>query len=283
MNLSNHILLPAALLFFLACQQNPQVQMPPAEDCGLTDKFVSDTSQITGFLDGFTRRHSSFAPAVKLRTDSVYCLRIREGWGEFDILATVYADSGKYYAQCCGWNRDYYRTNFDRSFEDKIRPLTPLEWTSIRQHFYASNFWCDPFEEFGTGSIDGTEFYLWAREGNRYRLLRWDGTRPTKIVTPKALASVLGQVCGFPKYKGVASYQKSGDSVRFAIYPIGFPYIDERFTYSFNGKSLPEKDGVAQLTLAQKDFEQVYKVIIIETKPDGTIRRFTVERLFGGD
>ena len=105
------------------------------------------------------------------------------------------------------------------------------------------------------------------------------------MVKPKELANVLQQVCGFPEYQGCASYKKSGDSVRFHVfvYGHGYPYPHEPFTYSFNGKPLPKKDGSAQLTLAQKDFEQVYKVIITETKPDSTIRRFTVERLLGGD
>ncbi|MCB0532190.1 MAG: hypothetical protein KDD14_08325 [Saprospiraceae bacterium] len=282
MNLSLRFFLLPALIFFLACRQNSQVQMPPAEDCGLTEEFYSDTSQITEFLNGFARRDSSFAPVVKLRADSVYCFRVEGGWGFFDYLATVYADSGKYYAQFSGWNIDFYRIGIDRSVADKIRPLTPLEWTSIRQHFYASNFWCNPFEEDGSACVDCTMFYLWAREGKRYRLVRW-GDGQTKMAKPKALASVLGQVCGFPEYEGVASYQRLGDSIRFAIYPMGFPNIDEGFTYSYNGKPLPKKDGYAQLTLPQKDFEQVYKVIITETKPDGTIRRFTVERLLGGD
>ena len=127
MNLSLRFFLLPALIFFLACRQNSQVQMPPAEDCGLTEEFYSDTSQITEFLNGFARRDSSFAPVVKLRADSVYCFRVEGGWGFFDYLATVYADSGKYYAQFSGWNIDFYRIGIDRSVADKIRPLTPLE------------------------------------------------------------------------------------------------------------------------------------------------------------
>lgn len=206
--------------------------------------------------------------------DTMYRFRGHGGWGEFDYLCSIYCDSTGYKASLTNMvNR--YKDGIE--FEEKTRNLNFGEWQQIQSEFQKINFWCDSFNR-DHFCIDAPEYQLSAKEGNRFREIRWDYCETRQSV--RMLGKRIKEMCGFPNSPGVASYSIKGDSIFADIYMGGYAdYVTQESEIQYSGKVLPFKYGMASLVLHKRDLDSLRKVIITEYGIDGSVRKVNVTQL----
>lgn len=230
---------------------------------------VSDSLEMKEFWYHMQAREAQMSTYIL--PDTTYRFRMNGGWGEFDLLCSIYTTGKSYQAQTIQMNNPFSNDNI--SYREITRPIDPAQWKAIRDHFDRSGFWCaDPrFDHF---CFDATTYKVWAKEGERNRMIQWDFCQ-TMNDTIRQLALYIQSVCGYPEYEfSQAQYARKGDSLFFRIVEEMDQQIFMKSSYfEIGGKEAFVDPSSGLLKLTGKEDSLLHSIYFVRNRIDGSVQK----------
>ncbi|MEZ4920433.1 MAG: hypothetical protein R2792_15125 [Saprospiraceae bacterium] len=189
-------------------------------------------------------------------------LRGESGWGDFDIICSIYNDDNKR-IQLIYQGNDI--SPGETSFMYKERILPDSEYVEILDLLDQINYYEMPFQVGPKGiQIDGNMYTLAVKKGAFRKVVfctsLFDNDSPEKGQFVRVFKDILDRA-NYPTPKAlVMRNSELKDSIDYIIYPTDF-HLYTSYYVEYNGQRLPEKNGVVPLTLSLNDTSRINDLI----------------------
>lgn len=263
------IIFSSCLLLLCQCTQGSYEKTARTEISCDTLHAVSDSLEMREFWYHMQARKSQMSTYIL--PDTAYRFWMYGGWGEFDLLCSIYATGGSYQAQTVQMNNPFSNDNI--SYREITRPIDPAQWQAIRDHFDRSGFWCaNP--KFDHICFDATTYKVWAKEGERNRMIQWDFCQNMND-TIRQLALHIQSVCGYPEYEfSEAQYARKGDTLLFRIVEEMDQQIFMKSSYfEVGGKEVYVDPSSGLLKLTGKEDSLLHSIYFVRNRIDGSVQK----------